>query len=465
MDLIVTNTAIITGDGTTIHPTGQIGIANGQIAAISVGQEQLSMPGVPRLDAGGATSFPGVINGHAHGCIHGPAMPSGSKPLFPPDVRYFRNRHLLGGTTTLLNVCGLSLPHEVNDSRQDSHPLRIFVTTAHTAHSVSAALDLDGSGLGQRHLAATVEEAIESGAVALGEGGGGQTLGGGAQDYRFLPQAILKTTDILIEARDARRLKELLLGRTLKDPTFPLDTQFIALCDELGLLRRSTAETVAKTIAGSVMKPVRNALLGLAELAEASMRTGLPAILHNAVPSAGHILGLARAMPSARLIAAHCNHPSFTPEEAVATARLLRDAGVSIDVSTLDCISTHWRNTAENLDALIGEGLVDTLSTDFAGGHWDGILEAVHRMIVAGQLSTPKALALATGNVASVFGAFHDAGRLEVGKRADITIADSLNVSRVRHVIIGGRPVVQDGAIISTAQHNDPVHRKPELPV
>ncbi|UXN76127.1 hypothetical protein N8D56_25935 (plasmid) [Devosia sp. A8/3-2] len=57
MDLIVTNTAIITGDGTTIHPNGHIGIADGKIAAISVGQEQLSMSGIPRLDARGATSF------------------------------------------------------------------------------------------------------------------------------------------------------------------------------------------------------------------------------------------------------------------------------------------------------------------------------------------------------------------------------------------------------------------------
>lgn len=119
-----------------------------------------------------------------------------------------------------------------------------------------------------------------------------------------------------------------------------------------------------------------------------------------------------------------------------------------IDVSTLDCISTHWRNSAENLDALIGERLVDTLTTDFAGGHWDGILEAVHRMVVKSQLSAPEALSLATGNVASIFGAFKDAGRIEIGRRADVTIADGLNLARVRHVIIGGQLVVQDGAIV-----------------
>jgi predicted amidohydrolase len=446
--MIITNTTIITGDGETVLPTGQIWIADGKIAAVRPGSEQLPCHGIARFDAGGATSLPGVINSHAHGCASGPAMPSGSKPLRSGDIRYYRNRHLLGGTTTLLNVCGLSLPHEINVPSQGPHPLRIFTTTAHTPRSIEAACEIDGSGLGDSHRAVSAVEAIECGAVALGEGGGGQTLGGGAQDYGFLPQAILKATGVLVEARDARRLKEALLGRALTRHQVSPNAQFAALCGELGLLKIASHESVALAIAGSVMKPVRNALRGLSELAALSAQTGLPAILHNAVPSAAHILDLARAFPSAKLVAAHSNHPSFTPEEAVSTALDLREAGVVIDVSTLDCISTHWRNSAENLDALIGEGLVDTLSTDFAGGHWDGILEAVHRMIVKRQLPTPRAIALATGNVASIFDAFSDAGRLEVGKRADIAIADGLNLGRVRHVIIGGKIVVQDGTIV-----------------
>ncbi|HTN60524.1 MAG TPA: amidohydrolase family protein [Devosia sp.] len=448
MSFVITNTAIITGDGKTLHPRGQIGIGNGRIVALSSGSDPLPLNGTPVLDACGATSFPGVINSHAHGCTFGPAMPSGSKPFRPEDVRYYRHRHLLSGTTTLLNVCGLCLPDEVADPSGEPHPLRVFSTTAHSPSSKAAAFDIDGSGLRASHLAISAERAIAQGAVALGEGGGGQTLGGGAQDYAFVPRAIAQVTGVLVGAREARRLKEVLLGRMLQDKQFSPNTQFIALCDELDLLKSASADNVAKAIAASVLKPMRNALLGLAELAELSARMGLPAILHNALPSAHHILALARAFPAARLIAAHSNHPSFLPEEAVANAKLLRECGVVIDVSTLDCISTRWRNSAENLDALVSERLVDTLTTDFAGGHWDGILEAVHRMVVKGQLSAPEALSLATGNVASIFGAFNDTGRIEIGKRADVTIADGLNLSRVRHVIIGGQLVVRDGAIV-----------------
>lgn len=449
--LVITNTAIITGDGKTIHPRGHIGIAGGRIVALSWGPDPLPPKGAPILDAGGATSFPGVINSHAHGCSFGPAMPSGSEPLPRQDVSYFRNRHLLSGTTTLLNVCGLCLPHENADPGGEPHPLRVFSTTAHSPSSKAAAFDIDGSGLRSAHLAMSAESAIGQGAVALGEGGGGQTLGGGAQDYAFLPAAIAQVTGVLIGARDARRLKETLLGRTLQARQSSPNTEFIALCAELDLLQSASPDAVAEAIATSVLKPMRNALEGLAELAALSARTGLPAILHNALPSASHILSLARRFPSARLIAAHSNHPSFSPQEAVANARRLRECGVVIDVSTLDCITTHWRNNAENLDALVSEGLVDILTTDFAGGHWDGILEAVHRMVIMRQLSAPKALSLATGNVAAVFGAFNDAGRLEIGKRADITIADGLNLSRVRHVIIGGQLVVRDGTIVDPA--------------
>ncbi|WMT92560.1 amidohydrolase family protein [Pelagibacterium sp. H642] len=452
MDIVISNAAIITGDGETFWPRGQVAISSDRIAAIVEGHdEDLNARGTLRIDAKGAIVFPGIINGHAHGCAHGPAMPSGS-PAFPQaDIDYFRNRHLLAGTTTLVNVCGLALPEEIDGGSGASHPLQVYVTSAHTPSAIAAADAVDGAGLSGRHREMNLDRAIALGAIALGEGGGGQTLGGGAQDYAFLPRAILRDTGVSVAPRDAKSLKDALLGRALDRADRPPDSTFVALCKKLDLLRHSTVDAVADIIKNTVMKSVVPARRGLAELAQASSRTGLPAILHTAAPSAKTVIDLARSLPTSRLIAAHCNHPSCTPEQAVATARSLRELGVTIDVSTLDCIVTHWRNTAENLDALIGEGLVDTLSTDFAGGHWDGILEAVHRMIVKGHLSAPQAIALATGNVARLFPAFHDRGLLSVGKRADITIADRHNLSRVRHVIIGGKRIIQDGANVATS--------------
>lgn len=448
MDLIVTNAAIITGDGYTHHRVGWIGIAGGRIAKIAPGAPvPLSGESGPRLNAKGETVFPGLINAHAHGCIHGPAMPSGSQPFAARDVVYERNRHLLGGTTTLLNVCGLALPTEIDIEPGQCHPLQVHVTTAHTPASVAAARAVDGTGLTDAHFGMDVEAVVRLGAVALGEGGGGQTLGGGAQDYRFIPSAVLGATGREIEPHQARVLKETLLGRALENTTAAPDQAFTELCRQFGLLERSSPNEIALTIAKSVLGPVALAQRGLEELAAASSRLRLPAILHTAVPSAATVTELAQKYPDARLIAAHCNHPSFTPDEAVLTATRLRELGVSIDASTLDTISTHWRNRSENLDALVGAGVIDTLSTDFAGGHWDGLGEAIQRMVAQGQLSAPAAIALATGNVAKCFPAFADRGALELGNRADIVIADSKNLSRVRHVIIGGKIVVKDGTI------------------
>ena len=448
--MVISNAAIITGDGETFLSRGQIAIASDRIAAIEEGHDtDLEASAAIKIDATGAIAFPGIINGHAHGCVHGPAMPSGSPPFSHTDVEYFRNRHLLSGTTTLLNVCGFTLPDEIDAGSDGSHRMEIFVASAHTPSAITAADAVDGTGLSRRHREMTVERAITLGAIALGEGGGGQTLGGGAQDYGFLPRAILRRTGVSILPQDTKRLKETLLGRALETADRKPDATFVALCEELGFFGQSSADAVADIIREAVMTSVGPARQGLSELAQASASMGLPAILHTAAPSASTVIELARSLPSSRLIAAHCNHPSFTPQEAVATARRLRELGVSLDISTLDCISTLWRNTAENIDALVAEGLVDTLSTDFAGGHWDGILEAIQRMIVRGHLSAPAAIALATGNVAQLIPAFGDRGLLNVGKRADIAIADRHNLSRVRHVIIGGKPIVRDGTILN----------------
>ena len=115
----------------------------------------------------------------------------------------------------------------------------------------------------------------------------------------------------------------------------------------------------------------------------------------------------------------------------------------------MDCIGTRWRNDPSNLDALIDAGCVDTISTDFAGGYWDGILEAIQRMIRKKQLSVAEAVALATGNVARVFTQMAgDRGLIEKGKRADLIVVDHVNLSRVRHVVIAGCIVVRNGRLI-----------------
>lgn len=154
------------------------------------------------------------------------------------------------------------------------------------------------------------------------------------------------------------------------------------------------------------------------------------------------------------MVAAHANHPSFRPEEACAYARALKALGVTIDVSTLDMIETRFRNHPDNFDALVDAGLIDTLSTDYAGGDWDSIGSAVHRITRRNGWSLPRAVALATGNVAHVFPElFADRGLLQAGRKADIVIAEPHNISKIRDVYKDGKLVVSDGMLFPSAAH------------
>jgi imidazolonepropionase-like amidohydrolase len=127
----------------------------------------------------------------------------------------------------------------------------------------------------------------------------------------------------------------------------------------------------------------------------------------------------------------------------------------TIDVSTLDVVETRFRNRPDNLDALVGAGLVDTISTDYAGGDWDTIPAALHRMTRMNGISLPQAISLATGNVASVLPEiFGDRGLIAPGKRADIVVTELHNVAKVRHVFIGGKACVLDGQILPSSSRS-----------
>ncbi len=443
---LIINGRIVTGDGHTVHDVGYVRVHGNQIVEVAAGVVDATSDAVV-VNAEGQTVIPGIINSHAHGCIYGPSMPSGSRPVPNSDVVYFRNRHLLSGTSTLLNVCGLALSDEIQKDGGSPHPLDIHLTTAHTPSNLHAAMAIDGSGLSDRHRSTTLEDMIDAGAKALGEAGGGQTLGGGAQDYLFIPEAIYDATGVRLSPKSARRLKEAILGRALDGEGAAWPYEIKELIAECGLASMIEPLGLVELIHKTVMPPVALSLEGLSEIAASCERHDLPGIFHNAVPTARTLIRLKDQYPAARMVAAHSNHPSFQADECVSHARELRERGVVIDVSTLDCIVTRWRNEPTNIDLLVSEGLVDTLSTDFAGGDFDSILTAVHRMVQRGQLTLPRAVALATGNVARVFRELaSDRGILARGKRADIAIVESHNIGRVRHLIVNGRLAICNGA-------------------
>ncbi len=99
--IAIVNASVLTGDGIQFLEKASVLVSDQMIEAVARTDETALADDYDVIDASGCTVLPGVINAHAHGCICGPSMPSGSLPLDPYDVDYQRNRHLLSGTTTL----------------------------------------------------------------------------------------------------------------------------------------------------------------------------------------------------------------------------------------------------------------------------------------------------------------------------------------------------------------------------
>ena len=156
------------------------------------------------------------------------------------------------------------------------------------------------------------------------------------------------------------------------------------------------------------------------------------------------------AGPHARLIVSgHSNHPSFERQEAIEVARTLKGMGASIDISTFDLfVNRYTGGSPDNFYALLEADLVDTVSTDYGGGHHDSILTGLQFAVGKGVVDLPKAVSLATHNVAKAIPVLApNRGLLEEGKVADVVITDEADLAQVETVIIGGQVVVENGVI------------------
>ena len=181
MSEILTGT-VVTGDGTTVHEPGHVVIEDGRIAQVGAGRG----PGRATADYAGALITPGLINIHVHCVTLGPAHATGSKSPTEAEVQAFKDRHLKGGTTSVMSVDGFPLWSEYLALR-DRHPLKVTKCTAHTPANIRAAEESDGEGLTDAHRKATVDELIAQGAAVIGEVGAGGTLGVGMQVYAYIP--------------------------------------------------------------------------------------------------------------------------------------------------------------------------------------------------------------------------------------------------------------------------------------
>lgn len=400
--------------------------------------------------------MPGLVNSHAHGVTPGALLPSGAPAL--PDEKWLGNldRHVLAGTTTVLNLCGFCTMAEVREADR-RHAVHVRGATSHTPQAHRAARMADGRGLPPGSGDITVEQMLDDGAVAIGELGGGQTLGGGGQDLSYIPNAVEKAAGVRVSSAQARRMKEAVLGRFIDADACDL-AELEAAAAEAGLAGRIGLAELRAVIADSVLPSIEPAINGIREGVRAARLYGVPAIVHSAAATSRVMRELMDETrgEAVRVVASHANHPSHTPAEALALATLGRGHGWPVEVSVFDLL--HRQRTVatrEHWDILLGEpDLVSVLATDYGHeGEHDELISAVQDVANHGYRSLAGAVAMATSAAAALIpGIAPNAGRLEKGREADLVVAKAEDFRDIRYVFIGGVCVVRDGRLTAQAR-------------
>lgn len=447
MRIAIQNANIVLPHKNTILANSSIVIENGLIFKIIKGV-RFSYDSKANLivDAENGYLIPGIINHHAHGVSLGPLFSAGN-PAPPLELIISNlNKHLLQGTTTILNEDGFATMEET-EIMNKLHPIKIKTATSHTPLNIQAAEITDGSGLNSFHKTLTVESMLERGAVALGEIGGGDTLGGGGVCYNLLPKTIEEKTGKRITASEAEKLMWAVLGRYIN--TSLTDRKKVeAVLGKIGLKGLISIDEAIDIILQVVYSPVETGRNGIREAADLALQYNMPVVIHNAAGCKEVVFEVAEKLGS-RLIAAHSSHPSFTKDEIVENIKKLKSFGAIIDVCCGDYFGAKNLCPPEYLDIalnLIEEGLADLISTDFMAGNWDPLLLIIKKAVEEEKISLPSALAMLSCNVAKAIPKLApNTGFIEEGKAADLVVLNSNNLAEVQHVFIDGIPVVING--------------------
>lgn len=443
--LILKNGTIITGDGKTLIEKGHVIIEGTKIVEVTeVLDASTEQNASEVIDCTGKAILPGMINHHQHGVTFGPVFASGAKTYGNERVLELLDRNLLQGHTTVLNVDGFATLDEVKET-QKHHPIRIKTATTHAPINYSAALECDGEGLSEKHRLMTIERMIEDGAVCIGEVGGGHTLGGGGQDYLYIPMAVKKATGKDIDYLQARAMKLSVLGRFIEESYYDRDRVMAALKEHKldGFLTpEQTRDLVYKTTLASV----NLALEGYVEAAEIAIKLDVPLMIHNAPTSMKKVHEVAK-LGVKNLIACHSNY-LFTRNEAVENTKKLKQyPGIIIDAAVHDPFGAkRLVASPENLRAFYEEDLIDIISTDFAAGSFDSMLEAMEYGVGEGLITVQKAVAQGTTNVTKAIPRLApNLGLIEKGYIADVLITAYPQISKVEKIFIDGKLVAEDG--------------------
>lgn len=436
--LIINNVTIISGDGSRPIENGRITISDGVIQDVGATNKPLRGGKLIRvIDGTGKIAIPGIINMHAHGVTFGPGFMA--EPPWPVNyvVRQLLN-HLLYGTTTVLSVDGYLLPSEVQ-AGMEHVPIKIRTTTLHTPMNIKMAKECYREyALSKEQESFTVEKAIEGGAIAIGQVGGGLALLN--MWYHQIPGAIEKRTRRVIAPREARRLFENIVGRYIKTDVYD-EGRVENVLKELDLQEKMSPSEVRELVHNIVFPLYEVSLDVIQECAEIAKRLDVPVMVSNNSATKEVIRDISKQV-GGLLIALHSNHPSFEVDEAVEQAKYLKSNGSFVEISTGDFLSVRRSFPSPDITrALLHEGIVDILSTDYAGGYFESILRVtewaleeqlmpLERMIMLSTIRPKQALPTLAPNC----------GEIAPGRVADLVL---INEKRISEVIV----VIRDGEL------------------
>jgi imidazolonepropionase-like amidohydrolase len=257
---------------------------------------------------------------------------------------------------------------------------------------------------------------------------------------------IEEATGKKIGQREARELKDAILGRYI-DPSAYNHSEVSKVLQKYSL--DLTPEQARDIVFNSVIPTLEVALKGINEACDLARKMRVPVIVHNSAPS---MHKLAEVAPQVEhfLIAAHSNHTTFEAEEAVEHAMYLRRCVAIIDISTFDLFTgKRFADSPEIFFDMLKAKTVDTISTDWGGGFYDPILLGLQRSVEKGIITIPQAVYLSSGNVArNIPGLAPKRGSITKGFIADLVITEPQNLSKVRHVLIGGAFYVKNGELV-----------------
>jgi len=431
MRTLIFNANIVTGDGETILENHSLAIEGELIAGI------INIP-YPNYDvadhminAKGDFIIPGIINHHAHSVTIGPTSAGEAEPPLPKSrVRWELNQHLSEGSTTIVNMDGFTTMEEVGETRALT-PMLVQTMSTHTPLHLEYARWLNRGGMREKHWL-TTEDMIKQGALGIGEVGG-------LLDISYIPVEVQNKTGVQISLEEAAILWEALMAQPSDEKT-ALD-----LMMKRGI---SSAMEGVKELVGQSGQRMKLAVEACCEAARVAGELGVPLAMHNIPSTKNQILDYVRDLKGL-LIACHSNY-AYKPQEAVEAARAVKKAGGWVDVHTGDFFRARqfFRNHATTL-ALLDEGLVDMISTDYIGGYWDSIPRVLEYAVDQKVINLTQAIALATGNVTrAIPNVAPNRGQIIEGKIADLTVLNKERISDVRTVLISGKVVVDEGRIV-----------------